>query len=75
MNIEHKCAVCKHSAADPVAPVEARLLGKTPRICMRFPPSAIAIHTPQGVAMASAYPIVTSESMSCGEFSMDNSEG
>lgn len=72
MNIERKCMICTHSTPDPAASVEARLLGKTPRMCLRMPPSVTIINSPQGLVGVNAYPMVNMDSISCGEFSMDN---
>lgn len=36
--------------------------------CVRFPPTAHAIATQQGIAMLCAYPVITDDIQACGEW-------
>lgn len=73
MNIERKCMSCTFSAMQPPPPGEQVLIGKTPKLCLLNPPSAVVLPRADGALIPiNVYPTVTPESISCAKFSMDN---
>ena len=70
--IQRRCLHCEHAAADPnVNPsqqLENAVRGTDQRICLLFPPTASVVVTDKGLIPVNGFPIVTAQSISCGQW-------
>lgn len=69
--IERKCLSCKHCAEDPADARQMTLIGQRRYICVSRPPCACTFPTPQGIVALTSYPVISAESISCGDWTSD----
>ena len=59
---EYNCTNCNYSRKTQLADAQGKpIVGKYQHNCLRMPPSAFMVQTPQGTALGSAFPVVTDE--------------
>lgn len=62
MVTKNNCTNCKYAQKNQLADAQGKpIVGKYQHNCLRFPPSAFMVVTPQGAALGSAFPVVTQE--------------
>ncbi len=60
--MHHNCTNCNYSRKTQLADAQGKsIVGKYQHNCLRMPPSAFMVPTPQGVTLGSAFPVVTDE--------------
>ena len=57
--MKNNCTNCNYAQATQIADDKGNaVIGQYQYNCLRFPPSAFAVPTPQGVTIGSAFPVV-----------------
>lgn len=70
MQIERKCMQCAFAVKDPNATPDQIIQGAVPSMCLRNPPVSQVMITQRGMAVATTYPQVNEQTVSCWSFDM-----
>jgi len=63
-----RCLDCRYSLRDPGATPDQIIAQQVQSLCIRMPPSVFGFLSGHNMATVTAYPQVTAQTISCGEF-------